>query len=207
MTGHKGTILVVDDTPANLKLLGDTLAAEGYQVFPADSGELALAAVAARLPELILLELHRPGLDGFEVFRRLQARPESCDIPVVFISARGESAERVEGLKLGAVDFITMPVQSKELLARVRTQLELRRLRVRREQQAADLRQVNEELETELAERLRSAASLTAFSQEMQASRTAALNLLDDAVEARDRLETTNRELRREIRPKSAWIP
>jgi len=153
MTGHKGTILVVDDSPANLKLLVHTLAAEGYQVFPADSGELALASVAARQPELILLEIRMPGLDGFEVYRRLQSRAESRDISVIFSSASGESAERVEGLKLGAVDFITKPFQREELLARVQTHLELRRLRVRLEQQADGLRQVNEQLQTELAER------------------------------------------------------
>ena len=82
----KGTILVVDDTPANLELLVDSLTAAGYQVFAADSGELALAAVAARPPELILLDIHMPGLDGFEVCRRLKAQAESRDIPVVWIS-------------------------------------------------------------------------------------------------------------------------
>jgi DNA-binding response OmpR family regulator len=142
---EKGSILVVDDTPANLKLLADTLTAEGYQVLPADSGELALAAVAARPPELILLDIRMPGLDGFEVFRRLRGRA----IPVIFISASTESAERVEGLKLGAVDFITKPFQREELLARVATHLELRRLRSGLEQQAVELRQANERLHRE----------------------------------------------------------
>jgi signal transduction histidine kinase len=196
---NKGAILVVDDSPANLKLLADTLMAEGYQVLPADSGELALAAVAARPPDLILLDIRMPGLDGLEVCRRLKARPESRDIPIMFISASVEMAERVEGFKLGAVDFISQPFQREELLARVQTHLELRRLRVRFEQQAADLRQVNEQLQSELAERERSAAARIALNQEMQASRSAALNLMDDAVEARNRLETANQELRREI--------
>jgi DNA-binding response OmpR family regulator len=161
-----GTILVVDDTPANLELLVDTLTAAGYQVFSAESGESALAAVAARPPELILLDTCMPSLDGFEVCRRLKARAESCDIPVVFISAFGESAERVEGLKLGAVDFITKPFQRQELLARIQPHLELRRLRVRLEQQADGLRQANAQLQTELAERKRAADELhwtTAF--------------------------------------------
>jgi putative two-component system response regulator len=105
----RGTILVVDDTPLNLKLLADTLAAEGYQVLPVESGELALASVAARPPDLILLDIYLSGMDGFQVCRRLKAQVESCDIPIVFISASGESAERVEGLKLGAVDYITKP--------------------------------------------------------------------------------------------------
>jgi PAS domain S-box-containing protein len=195
----QGTILVVDDSPANLKLLVDTLTAEGYQVLPADSGEFALAAVAARPPELILLDIRMPGLNGFEVCRRLKARAESRDIPILFISAFGESAERVEGLKLGAVDFISKPFQREELLARVQTHLELQRLRVQLEQQAADLRRVNEQLQTELAERHRSAAALVALNQEMQTSRSASVNLMDDAVEARNRLETANQELRSEM--------
>jgi DNA-binding response OmpR family regulator len=154
----KGTILVVDDNPVNLKLLAGALTADGYQVLPVVSGEVALASVAANPPELILLDIFMPGLDGFEVCRRLQARTESRDIPIVFISASDESSERVEGLRLGAVDFITKPFQREELLARVQTHLELRRLRVRLEQQADGLRQINEQLQGELAERKRAEA-------------------------------------------------
>src|ERR1035437_1041231 len=110
----KGSILVVGDTPADLELLVDTLTAEGYQVLPADSGELALASVAARPPEIILLVIRMPGLDGFEVCRRLKARLESRDIPVMFINASEESAERVAGLKLGAVDCLTKPFERGE---------------------------------------------------------------------------------------------
>ena len=154
----KGTILVVDDSPVNLKLLVHTLTTNGYQVLSADSGERALAAVSAGLPELILLDIRMPGLDGFEVCRRLRAQEGSRDIPVVFISASGERAERVEGLKLGAVDFITKPVQREELLARVQTHLELRRLRVRLEQQADGLRQANEQLQRDIIERKRAEA-------------------------------------------------
>ena len=157
---HKGTILVVDDSPVNLKVLVDTLTVAGYEVFSADSGEPALASVAAHPPELILLDIRMPGLDGFEVFRQLRARVESQDIPVMFISATGERKERVEGLKLGAVDFIPKPFQREELLARVQTHLELRRLRVSLEQQADRLRQVNTQLECELAERKRTEEAL-----------------------------------------------
>ncbi len=136
----KGAILVVDDTHSALKLLTDVLVGEGYDVRPADSGELALASVASRPPELILLDIRMPGLDGFEVFRRLKARDESRDIPVIFISASVELDERVAGLRLGAVDFVTKPFQREELLARVETHLELFRMRTRLEQQAAELR-------------------------------------------------------------------
>lgn len=150
-----GTILVVDDTPANLTLLVETLRAAGYRALPADSGELALAAVAAQVPDLILLDIRMPGLGGFDVCRRLKARPASRDVPILFISAFGDGAERAEGFALGAVDFISKPFQQEELLARVRTHLELHRLRVYAEHQAADLRRVNESLRAELVEHAR----------------------------------------------------
>jgi PAS domain S-box-containing protein len=156
----QGTILIVDDTPADLELLVDTLTAQGYQALPAESGERALASVAARPPELILLDIQMPGLDGFEVCRRLKAQTESRDIPIMFISVSGERAERLAGLKLGAVDYITKPFECEELLARVQTHLELGRLRVRLERQAANLRQANEQLQSELAERKRTEEAL-----------------------------------------------
>jgi PleD family two-component response regulator len=101
-----------------------------------------------------------PGLDGFEVCRRLKARAESRDIPIILISAYGENAERLEGLRLGAVDFVNKPFHREELVARVKTHVELRHLRVRLEQQATDLRRVNEQLQDELAERSRAEQAL-----------------------------------------------
>jgi CheY-like chemotaxis protein len=136
----KGIILAVDDTHATLTLLAAILTADGYDVHPADSGELALASAVASPPELILLDVLMPGLSGFDVLRQLKGREASRDIPVVFLSALHETAERVEGLKLGAVDFISKPFEPTELLARVATHLALRRLRVRLEQQADELR-------------------------------------------------------------------
>jgi PAS domain S-box-containing protein len=134
ITTNKGCILVVDDTSADLEMLAETLTMEGYQVLPATSGVLALAAVAARPPELILLDIHMQALDGFEVCRQLKAQPESRDIPIVFISSSEQSAERVEGLRLGIMDFITKPYQREELLARIQILLELSRLRMRLKQ-------------------------------------------------------------------------
>ena len=143
---NPGTILIVDDTLDSLKLLAEILTAEGYRVHPADSGELALASVASSLPELILLDIRMPGMDGFEVLRRLKAEPQSRHIPVILITAFGEAEHRVEGFKLGAVDFISKPFQRDELLARVRTHLELFRLHIRLELQAAELQQAYEQL-------------------------------------------------------------
>ena len=154
---RKGTILAVDDVPESLMTLTDTLTAEGYVVRPADSGELALASVAAAKPELILLDIRMSGMDGFEVCRRLKASPDTYNIPLMFISALTDTAERVEGLKLGAVDFVSKPFQKEELLARIGTHLELSRLRNRLEQivveRTADLSAANERLKQELVER------------------------------------------------------
>ncbi|MDH2917042.1 MAG: response regulator, partial [Gallionella sp.] len=125
----KGKILAVDDTPASLKLLTDILKAEGYEVRSAISGELALHAAASNPPELVLLDIRMPEMDGFEVCRRLKADPRTCTVPVIFVSAVTETDEKVEGFKVGAVDFVTKPYQRDELLARVHTHLELNRLR------------------------------------------------------------------------------
>ncbi len=161
---HGCTILVVDDDSESLTLLTGILTAEGYHVRPADSGELALASIAAKAPELILLDIRMPGVDGFEVCRRLKGRQETRDIPLVFLSAAREVEERVEGLRLGAVDFISKPFQHDELLARVRTHLELGSLRADLERQVAErtaeLRRANELLQAELAEHRRTEQAL-----------------------------------------------
>ncbi|MEW9899932.1 EAL domain-containing protein [Chitinivorax sp. PXF-14] len=132
MSEH-GIILIVDDTLASLKLLADTLKAEGYTVRAAQSGELALRAAALNPPELILLDIRMPGIDGYETCRRLKADPTTRDIPVIFLSAGGASEDKVQGFALGAVDYITKPFQHEELFARVRTHLLLHRLSSRLE--------------------------------------------------------------------------
>jgi PAS domain S-box-containing protein len=158
------TILVVDDDSDSLRLLTDILTAEGYCVRPADSGELALASVRAAPPELIMLDIRMPGMDGFEVCRRLQADEGSRGIPIIFLSAVGQLEDRVLGLSLGAADFISKPYQRPELLARVRTHMELGRLRAHLEQQVAartaELRLANRQLCLELEERRRAEQEL-----------------------------------------------
>jgi two-component system cell cycle sensor histidine kinase/response regulator CckA len=154
---NRCSILVVDDDPESLALLIDLLASEGYQVRPADSGKLALASVAARPPHLILLDIRMPDIDGFEVCRRLKASKFTRSIPVMIISAAREVEERVAGLAVGAVDFVTKPFRREELLARVRMHLELAELRVQLEQRVvqrtAELSLAVELLEREVAER------------------------------------------------------
>src|SRR5215813_8516273 len=108
MTGNP-SILVVDDEADSLSLLTGILAPEGYRVRAADSGGLALASVDALLPELILLDIRMPDLDGFEVCRRLKADNKSQTVPVIFITAASDVEERVKGLAVGAVDYISKP--------------------------------------------------------------------------------------------------
>ncbi len=131
-------IMIVDDTPAVLDFLADILIDDGYKVRPASNGEMALQSAVSDPPALILLDIKMPGMDGFEVCRRLKAQKESCNIPVLFISGVAALEEKVEGLALGAVDFISKPFQRDELLARVRTHLELNRLRTDLQAQVTD---------------------------------------------------------------------
>jgi CheY-like chemotaxis protein len=118
-------ILAVDDTPASLRLLTDILAGEGYLVRSAINGELALHAAIAQPPRLILLDVNMPGMDGFEVCRRLKQEPILHDVPVIFVSALSEMPDKLKGFEIGGVDYVTKPFQRDELLARVHTHLQL----------------------------------------------------------------------------------
>lgn len=131
----KGKILAVDDTPASLKLLSNILMDEGYEVRSAINGEIALLSATHNPPELVLLDIRMPEMDGFEVCRQLKAHPKTRDVPVIFVSAILDTDEKVRGFELGAVDFVTKPFQREELLARVRTHLEVDRLRNHLEEQ------------------------------------------------------------------------
>ncbi|MES9855458.1 MAG: HD domain-containing phosphohydrolase [Sedimenticola sp.] len=122
------SILIVDDTLASLKLLSELLIGQGYRVRPADSGKLALQSVRTVPPDLILLDIRMPDMDGYEVCERLNADDKTADIPVIFISALDDVKDRIRGFESGAVDFITKPFQREEVLARVNTHLELRRM-------------------------------------------------------------------------------
>jgi PAS domain S-box-containing protein len=121
-------ILIVDDAPASLQLLNDILTRHGYRVRPASSGKLALRSVTAKMPDLILLDVIMPEMDGYEVCRRLKADERNRRIPVIFISASDEVTKKVEGFDAGGVDFLSKPLEAEEVLARVRTHLRLRDL-------------------------------------------------------------------------------
>ncbi|WP_437916643.1 response regulator [Sorangium sp. So ce302] len=119
-------VLLVDDDPASLKLLSEALAGLPLTLAVATDGDMALRQIRRELPDLVLLDALMPGLDGFEVCRRLKAAPETCDVPVLFMTVLADTASRVRGLELGAVDYVTKPFVREELVARVRTQLSIR---------------------------------------------------------------------------------
>lgn len=135
---HAGLILAVDDTPASLRLLTDILASEGYTVRSAINGELAVSAAIAQPPELVLLDVTMPGMDGFEVCAQLKEHVQTRDVPVIFVSSLSDTHDKLKGFEFGAVDYVTKPFQREELLARVRTHLELHRLRYRLEDVVAE---------------------------------------------------------------------
>lgn len=139
-----GDILIIDDTPANLRLLSKMLTKRGYRVRPVPDGALALAAVRAEPPDLILLDIRMPGMDGYEVCQNLQADSSTRDIPIIFISALDATADKVRAFSVGGVDYVTKPFQVEEVLARVETHLNLRRLQNR-------LRDANRKMARELA--------------------------------------------------------
>jgi two-component system sensor histidine kinase/response regulator len=131
------TLLIVDDTPANLSVLVDSLAGVGYHLLVAEDGEDALVQAANTRPDLILLDAMMPGLDGFETCRRLKAAEATRDIPVIFMTALSDTTDKVRAFSAGAVDYVTKPFQHEEVISRVRTHLDLRRLRREVEQQLA----------------------------------------------------------------------
>ncbi len=145
-------ILVVDDTPANLRLLTNILAEQGYRVRPALGGALALRSVAMKPPDLILLDVRMPEMDGYAVCQQLKADPLVRSVPVIFISALNEPTDKIQGFAAGGVDYITKPFEPSEVLVRIRTHLELWRLQQRQEQIQIELERRVEERTAELAE-------------------------------------------------------
>ncbi len=140
----KGNILVVDDTPANLRLLSGMLAEQGYKVRSVINGQMALTATQAAPPDLILLDINMPEMNGYEVCERLKADEDTRDIPIIFISALDATEDKVKAFTVGGLDYITKPFQIEEVLARVQTHLALRKLQMR-------LQNANRRFEQELA--------------------------------------------------------
>ncbi|WP_442944246.1 hybrid sensor histidine kinase/response regulator [Nostoc sp.] len=131
-------ILVVDDTTTNLKIVFEILTNVGFEVITENDGERALKQVEYRLPDLILLDVMMPGIDGFETCKKLKENLATCDIPVIFMTAYSDTNSKVKGLNIGAVDYITKPFHQEELLARIKTHLQLRNLTKTLEKRVAE---------------------------------------------------------------------
>lgn len=142
--GEPPSILVVDDTPANLDLLCKMLKDRGHRVRPVPNGRLALRAVEVEPPDLVLLDINMPDMNGFEVCQSLKANPALASLPVLFISAMSETFDKVRAFSVGGADYITKPFHVEEVLARVAVHLTCRRLRTELEEQNAELRELNE---------------------------------------------------------------
>jgi sigma-B regulation protein RsbU (phosphoserine phosphatase) len=127
-TSATESILLVDDNPTNLQVPFQTLEGVGCKLLIAKNGEMALSIAGKALPDLILLDIMMPDIDGYEVCRQLKSNPTTFDIPVIFLSALGDTEDKVKGLQLGAVDYITKPFQPDEVIARVNTHLTIHRL-------------------------------------------------------------------------------
>ena len=167
--GMKATVMVVDDTPANLDLLDRMLRAAGYRVLAFPRGRLALEAAAETPPDLIVLDVLMPDMDGFEVCRRLKANPRLASVPVLFISALGDTSDKLRAFACGGADYITKPFQEEEVLARAGAHLEIAALQRR-------LREQNENLERLVAERTQELASerartLRSFAERIRGAR------------------------------------
>jgi PleD family two-component response regulator len=174
-------ILIVDDTPANLKVLISMLSEQGHRVRPAINGNLALTAAQKAPPDLILLDISMPDMDGYEVCRRLKADEITRDIPVIFISALNEPLDKVKAFTVGGVDYITKPFHVEEVLARVKTHLTLHQLQTQ-------LAETNQDLEKRVAARTIELTRTNAQLREQIAER-------QQAEQALRKSEATNRAL------------
>jgi signal transduction histidine kinase len=146
MNTPKENLLIIDDTLENLQLLANTLSDQGYIVRGAAKAQMAIRTARLSPPDLILLDIKMPEMDGYEVCERLKATKETCDIPIIFISALDEVMDKVRAFNIGGVDYITKPFQIEEVLARIEHQLTIQRL-------SKQLREKNEQLQQEIQER------------------------------------------------------
>jgi diguanylate cyclase (GGDEF)-like protein len=182
MEEYTATLLIVDDTPANLKVLAAMLKNSGYKVRSAVDGESALEAIAAARPDLLLLDVMMPGMNGYEVCSRLKSDPQTLGIPIIFLSALDDALDKVKAFQVGAADYITKPFQIKEVLARVENQLTLERQRSEIRSLMGELKQKNQQLQAEIAERQRAEAALSQANLELER-----LSLLDGLTQLANR--------------------
>ncbi|MEM9925960.1 MAG: response regulator [Cyanobacteria bacterium P01_D01_bin.50] len=145
------SILIVDDTPNNIRLLFDVLDSAGFDISVVRNGETAIKKLHHIQPDLILLDVMMPGIDGFETCRRIKSNPETKDIPIIFMTALSDTEHKVGGLKIGAIDYITKPIQVEEVLARVNVHLNLRNAQLQMQQEVIERKKTEVELRETLA--------------------------------------------------------
>jgi len=186
-TPSKESILIVDDTPANLQLLAQMLSEQGYKVRMAQDGTMALLSVESSPPDLILLDIMMPELNGYEVCSKLKASSFTKDIPIIFISALNEVFDKVKAFEVGGVDYITKPFQVQEVLARVEHQLHIRRLTQQLLERNVQLETVNLALKDEIQERQQVEELLRSTLESLEVKveeRTAELTKINESLQA-----------------------
>jgi two-component system sensor histidine kinase/response regulator len=154
-------ILIVDDTPENLKLLRQAIEPEGYHILIATNGEGALKIAGSAHPDLILLDVQMPGLNGFETCTRLKADPNTQDIPVIFVTAEAETISVVEGFRTGGVDYIVKPFKNDEVIVRIRTHLKIDHLTRALDKSNQELSAANRQIREEAERKSRFLASMS----------------------------------------------
>ena len=183
--GELAKILVVDDVAENRRLLLETLEPVGYSVSVAPSGEVALRVAKANPPDLVLLDVMMPGMNGYETCAQLHAHPATGETPVIFVTAKSDLADMIEGFEAGGVDYITKPVQTEEVLIRVRTHLKIHSLK-------RELQRKNEVLQSEIAQRKRAEEKVSELS-EREADRWGLKGYIGQS----DAFKTTSSEIER----------
>jgi putative two-component system response regulator len=182
---NKDTVLMVDDDPANLQVLQAILEGQGCRLLTARNGAAALSLAAQEKPDVILLDIMMPEMNGFSVCRNLKADPATFEIPVIFLAAPERTEDKVRGLEMGAVDYITKPFQPEEVIARVTTHLTLRYLERQLRIANTELKELNENLDKKVEER----------SQQLIRSRDSIIFVMAKMTEARD--DDTGKHLER----------
>ncbi|MGB3693932.1 MAG: adenylate/guanylate cyclase domain-containing protein [Spirulinaceae cyanobacterium] len=175
----RGDILLVDDTPNNLRLLSVMLKKQGYKVRKALNGQMALDSVAANLPDLILLDISMPEMDGYEVCERLKAEEKTTQVPVIFISALDNVFDKVKAFEVGGIDYITKPFQDAEVFARVKNQLQIQQLQLSLKLKTKQLEKQNILLQQEIKDREKVENALRI---EQRKSETLLLNIFPAAI-------------------------
>lgn len=178
---RQGTILVVDDVPENLGIVFEVLSGAGYEVLVVESGEIALERIDLMNPDLVILDVRLPGADGYTICRKLKAGESTAEIPVIMMTGMNDTEDMVTGFKAGAVDYLCKPVAAEEVLVRVDTHLEIRRLRLKLQDRNRDLmREVRRrrEAERQLEESLDQAVLLLGESGNVQFATARAWDLI-----------------------------